>query len=101
MAETDSQSDTRAPGQSSSPTNSTTSSTAYHTVVTQSVDGTPVTHYSDAQAAQMAAHNETLAQFVKPQFARAPITEAGRVAYLGMTISRICIPTPSNTPQAN
>ncbi|KIW32817.1 hypothetical protein, variant 2 [Cladophialophora immunda] len=38
---------------------------------------------SEAQAAQQAANNSTMAQFMKPKFARAPIKEAGRVAYLG------------------
>ncbi|KAI9843426.1 MAG: Transcriptional activator of fatty acid utilization, partial [Thelocarpon superellum] len=48
-----------------------------------SQDGTPLTTLSDAQAAQQATNDETYAQFMKPKFARAPITEAGRVAYLG------------------
>ncbi|KAI9775032.1 MAG: Transcriptional activator of fatty acid utilization [Geoglossum umbratile] len=43
-------------------------------------DGTPPTSYTDAQVAEQAA---TYAQFMKPKFARAPIKEAGRVAYLG------------------
>ena len=38
---------------------------------------------SEAQAAQQVANNSTMAQFMKPKFARAPIKEAGRVAYLG------------------
>lgn len=38
---------------------------------------------SEAQAAQQAQNNTTYAQFMKPKFARAPIKEAGRVAYLG------------------
>ncbi|KAI9795029.1 MAG: Transcriptional activator of fatty acid utilization [Peltula sp. TS41687] len=45
--------------------------------------GTPSTSLSSAQAAQQAAHNATWTQFMKPKFARAPIKEAGRVAYLG------------------
>ena len=48
-----------------------------------SQDGIPVTQLSDAQAAQQANSNTHYAQFMKPKFARAPIKEAGRVAYLG------------------
>ncbi|RVX72462.1 Cutinase transcription factor 1 alpha [Exophiala mesophila] len=48
-----------------------------------SADGMPSTQISDAQAAQEAANNSTMTQFMKPKFARAPIKEAGRVAYLG------------------
>ncbi|KAI9821175.1 MAG: Transcriptional activator of fatty acid utilization [Pycnora praestabilis] len=48
-----------------------------------SQDGTPPTSLSDAQVAQQATNNTTYAQFMKPKFARAPIKEAGRVAYLG------------------
>ncbi|WEW59337.1 Transcriptional activator of fatty acid utilization [Emydomyces testavorans] len=47
------------------------------------VDGMPATSLTEAQAAQQAQHNNSYAQFMKPKFARAPITEAGRVAYLG------------------
>lgn len=43
----------------------------------------PSTQISEAQAAQEAANNSTMTQFMKPKFARAPIKEAGRVAYLG------------------
>ncbi|KAJ9606910.1 Transcriptional activator of fatty acid utilization [Cladophialophora chaetospira] len=48
-----------------------------------SPDGIPSTQMSDAQAAQQVANNNTMTQFMKPKFARAPIKEAGRVAYLG------------------
>ncbi|KAF2850458.1 hypothetical protein T440DRAFT_489679 [Plenodomus tracheiphilus IPT5] len=48
-----------------------------------SEDGTPATTLSSAYAAQQATHNGTYVQFMKPKFARAPIKEAGRVAYLG------------------
>lgn len=48
-----------------------------------SPDGTPSTTVSSAYAAQQATHNGTYVQFMKPKFARAPIKEAGRVAYLG------------------
>ncbi|KAK2785495.1 Transcriptional activator of fatty acid utilization [Onygenales sp. PD_12] len=47
------------------------------------VEGMPETSLTDAQAAQQASHNTSYAQFMKPKFARAPIKEAGRVAYLG------------------
>ena len=50
---------------------------------TRPIDGMPETRLSDAQAAQQASHNASYAQFMKPKFARAPIKEAGRVAYLG------------------
>ena len=43
----------------------------------------PSTQLSEAQAAQQASNNTVMAQFMKPKFARAPIREAGRVAYLG------------------
>ena len=46
-------------------------------------DGMPATTLSDAQALQQATQNTHFAQFMKPKFARAPIKEAGRVAYLG------------------
>ncbi|KAL9073768.1 MAG: hypothetical protein Q9157_004633 [Trypethelium eluteriae] len=53
-------------------------STAYN-----STDGTPSTKVPDAYAAQQVTHHGTYVQFMKPKFARAPIKEAGRVAYLG------------------
>ncbi|KAF1995407.1 hypothetical protein P154DRAFT_526331 [Amniculicola lignicola CBS 123094] len=53
------------------------------TTVYNSPDGTPSTSVSNAYAAQQATHNGTYVQFMKPKFARAPIKEAGRVAYLG------------------
>jgi hypothetical protein len=45
--------------------------------------GTPATTVSSAYAAQEASTNGTYVHFMKPKFARAPIKEAGRVAYLG------------------
>lgn len=45
--------------------------------------GTPATQYPEGYAAQQATHNGSYVQFMKPKFARAPIKEAGRVAYLG------------------
>lgn len=53
------------------------------TTVYNSPDGTPSTTVSPAYAAQQATHNGTYVQFMKPKFARAPIKDAGRVAYLG------------------
>lgn len=38
---------------------------------------------SEAQAAEQESQTAVLTQFMKPKFARAPIKEAGRVAYLG------------------
>lgn len=43
----------------------------------------PVTALSDAQSAQQGTQNLHFTHFMKPKFARAPIKEAGRVAYLG------------------
>lgn len=48
-----------------------------------SQNGMPATSLTEEQAAQQINHNGTFAQFMKPKFARAPIKEAGRVAYLG------------------
>ncbi|OJJ06801.1 hypothetical protein ASPVEDRAFT_141007 [Aspergillus versicolor CBS 583.65] len=47
------------------------------------VEGMPPTTLTESQAAREASQNETYAQFMKPKFARAPIKDAGRVAYLG------------------
>ncbi|KAL8788667.1 MAG: hypothetical protein Q9213_001595 [Squamulea squamosa] len=46
-------------------------------------DGMPVTTLSKAQSVQQATQDTHYAHFMKPKFARAPIKEAGRVAYLG------------------
>lgn len=46
-------------------------------------DGMPITSLSDAQTVQQGAQNLHYTHFMKPKFARAPIKEAGRVAYLG------------------
>lgn len=56
---------------------------AKNNVAYNSPDGMPPTQLSEAQTAQQLAGNHTMAQFMKPKFARAPIKEAGRVAYLG------------------
>ena len=47
-------------------------------------DGMPATSFTEAQAAaQQNNPSGMMAQIMKPKFARAPIKEAGRVAYLG------------------
>ncbi|MCJ1227447.1 Transcriptional activator of fatty acid utilization [Toensbergia leucococca] len=46
-------------------------------------NGMPNTSLSESQAVQQAAGDTYYSQFMKPKFARAPIKEAGRVAYLG------------------
>ncbi|WPG99281.1 Hypothetical protein R9X50_00209400 [Acrodontium crateriforme] len=45
--------------------------------------GMPEKEASDAYYAQQKVANGTWVQYMKPKFARAPIKEAGRVAYLG------------------
>lgn len=47
------------------------------------VDGLPSTQQVEATASHQNSSSGTMAQFMKPKFARAPIKEAGRVAYLG------------------
>lgn len=47
------------------------------------VHGMPATSLTESEAAQQASTDNAYAQFMKPKFARAPIKEAGRVAYLG------------------
>ncbi|KAK8159679.1 fungal-specific transcription factor domain-containing protein [Phyllosticta citrichinensis] len=51
--------------------------------VVQSSDGVPSTSFPPTYAAQQDTHSGSYVQFMKPKFARAPIKEAGRVAYLG------------------
>lgn len=53
------------------------------TTVAPGQDGTPNASYPDAKFAQVAADSGTYTQFMRPKFARQPIKEAGRVAYLG------------------
>lgn len=48
-----------------------------------SINGMPATTLTSAQQDQQANTAKTYTQFMKPKFARAPIKEAGRVAYLG------------------
>ncbi|KAI2607398.1 fungal-specific transcription factor domain-containing protein [Hypoxylon fragiforme] len=53
--------------------------TVYH-----SSEGVPATTLTEAQARKEEADNDTFVNLVmKPKFTRAPITEAGRVAFLG------------------
>lgn len=47
------------------------------------VDGTPTTQVSESQARQAELDENVYVHFMKPKFTRAPIKEAGRVAYLG------------------
>ncbi|UKZ85483.1 Cutinase transcription factor 1 alpha [Trichoderma asperellum] len=52
--------------------------------VSHTADGTPPTSLTEAQARKEEVDNGTYLNIVmKPKFTRAPITEAGRVAYLG------------------
>jgi hypothetical protein len=52
-------------------------------VAYNSTDGTPPTSLTEAQYRQREGDEGLYAQFMKPKFTRAPIKEAGRVAYLG------------------
>ncbi|UZP34596.1 hypothetical protein NXS19_002412 [Fusarium pseudograminearum] len=63
---------------------STTSLTPRAPSVYHSNSGTPPTAWTEAQARKEEVDNGTYLDIVmKPKFTRAPITEAGRVAYLG------------------
>ncbi|KAH8804799.1 fungal-specific transcription factor domain-containing protein [Xylogone sp. PMI_703] len=53
------------------------------TSVYNAADGTPSTTLTESQVRQTNNDEGTYAQFMKPKFTRAPIKEAGRVAYLG------------------
>ncbi|PSK54113.1 Cutinase transcription factor 1 alpha [Elsinoe australis] len=53
------------------------------TVVQNSPDGIPSTQLPEQYLEHQRQSNGTYAQYMKPKFARAPIKEAGRVAYLG------------------
>lgn len=54
-----------------------------NTTLYTSQDGTPPTSLTEAQYKQREDAEGHYAQFMKPKFTRAPIKEAGRVAYLG------------------
>lgn len=74
-------------GTSESPVDGNTSMSFNRTPqtnVTPAQDGTPIVNYPDAKFAQVATDSNTYTQFMRPKFARAPIKEAGRVAYLGV-----------------
>lgn len=60
-------------------------------VVSPGQDGTPAANFPEVKSAQVIADNSTMTQFMKPKFARAPIKEAGRVAYLGIISKRAAI----------
>lgn len=53
------------------------------TSVYNSVEGTPSTTLTESQAAKQQVDEATYTHYMKPKFSRAPIKEAGRVAYLG------------------
>jgi hypothetical protein len=57
--------------------------TGRSTSVYNTTDGTPPTSLTEAQYKQRQDDEGMYAQFMKPKFTRAPIKEAGRVAYLG------------------
>ncbi|KAF2275596.1 uncharacterized protein EI97DRAFT_434006 [Westerdykella ornata] len=76
----DGQTDGTSPATSTTPA---AADTRDKTIVYNSPNGTPSAAESSAYAAQQATYNGTYVQFMKPKFARAPIKEAGRVAYLG------------------
>ncbi|KAK3390857.1 fungal-specific transcription factor domain-containing protein [Podospora didyma] len=69
-------------GTNAFPSGGTRPPAVYHTQ-----EGTPSTTPSEEQLKQEANDNATLANYMnlvmKPKFTRAPITEAGRVAYMG------------------
>ena len=52
-------------------------------IYNNTTDGTPPTSLTEAQYQQREQDDGLYAQFMKPKFTRAPIKEAGRVAYLG------------------
>ncbi|KAK5998181.1 Cutinase transcription factor 1 alpha [Cladobotryum mycophilum] len=66
------------------PQSSTNSYSPRAPTVSHTTDGTPPTSLTEAQARKEEVDNGTYLNLVmKPKFTRAPITEAGRVAYLG------------------
>jgi hypothetical protein len=70
--------DERSPRNDSPSTQGQRSTSVYN-----STDGTPPTSLTEAGYRQQQADDATYVQFMKPKFTRAPIKEAGRVAYLG------------------
>ncbi|RFU35636.1 hypothetical protein B7463_g667, partial [Scytalidium lignicola] len=80
----DSDSDREAVDERSPQTDSpSTYNGARSTSVYNTNDGTPSTTLTESQVRQSNHDEGTYAQFMKPKFTRAPIKEAGRVAYLG------------------
>ena len=77
-------SDRGEPADERSPRNDSPSTQGQRsTSVYNSTDGTPPTSLTEAGYRQQQTDDGTYAQFMKPKFTRAPIKEAGRVAYLG------------------
>jgi len=66
-----------------SPRNDSPTTGRSNSVYNTATDGTPATSLTEAQYKQRQDDDGTYAQFMKPKFTRAPIKEAGRVAYLG------------------
>ena len=58
---------------------------AQNTTLYSSQNGTSLNKISEAQDVEPAASDAPYAQFLKPKFTRAPIKEAGRVAYMGLS----------------
>lgn len=82
------QSSTQGPSPSPVENTSMNFNTTPQTTVSPAQDGTPVANFPEAKTAQVNADHNTMTEFMKPKFARAPIKEAGRVAYLGRLSSR-------------
>ncbi|KAF2725949.1 hypothetical protein K431DRAFT_308973 [Polychaeton citri CBS 116435] len=77
--------DQQSPGVASDtlPSRSTVTASHRDSIGMNTPEGMPATESSEAYQAQAKVNNGTYAQYMKPKFARAPIKEAGRVAYLG------------------
>lgn len=79
----DTNSDRGEPVEERSPRNDSPATGRSNSVYNAATDGTPATSLTEAQYKQRQDDDGTYAQFMKPKFTRAPIKEAGRVAYLG------------------
>lgn len=79
----DTNSDRGEPVDERSPRNDSPATGRSNSVYNVATDGTPATSLTEAQYKQRQDDDGTYAQFMKPKFTRAPIKEAGRVAYLG------------------
>lgn len=74
----------RSPPTTTAPVGASTTTFPARPAVYHTSEGTPSTAISEAQARKEEADNETYVNlYMKPKFTRAPITEAGRVAFLG------------------